>query len=233
MAVAASWSRIATRARRALRGAARRRRRRSRHARRADGRRQGPRTPAQPLLLLGLLARRRAGRRPLADVVHGARLRLHLPQRGRPLPHPRRRRTATACPSSATTSMGRTCATSPRCPTPPTSAAPRASPSCWASSTCRTSARAAARPGPGLRGRRSARLRSALGRGLRMGLPERGVARRGDGRRARRRRGPRRGARRLPQASIAAGSGRITSCSPTSPPRARPTRSSARCTAAP
>ena len=57
------------------------------------------------------------------------------------------RRTATACPSSATTSRARTCATSPRCRTPPTSAAPRASPSCWASSTCRTSAAPAARPG--------------------------------------------------------------------------------------
>ena len=40
--------------------------------------------PAQPLLLLGLLARRRARRRPLADVVPRARLRLHVPQRGRP-----------------------------------------------------------------------------------------------------------------------------------------------------
>ena len=61
----------------------------------------------------------RAGRRPLADVVHGARLRLHVPQRGRPVPRPRRRRTATACPSSAPTSRARTCATSPRCPTRP------------------------------------------------------------------------------------------------------------------
>ena len=51
---------------------------------------------------------------------------------------------------------------------------------------------------PGLRGRRRARLRSALGRRLRVGVPERGLARRGDGRRARRRRRPRRGARLLP-----------------------------------
>ena len=67
-----------------------RRRRRARLARRAVGRRAGPGAPAQPLLLLGVLARRAAGRRPLADVVHGARLRLHVPQRGRAVPRARR-----------------------------------------------------------------------------------------------------------------------------------------------
>ena len=53
--------------------------------------------------------------------------------------------------------------------------------------------------GPGVRGRRRARLRSALGRRLRVGVPERGLAGAGDGRRARRRRRPRRGTRQLPQ----------------------------------
>ncbi|MGZ6674656.1 MAG: NAD(P)/FAD-dependent oxidoreductase, partial [Solirubrobacteraceae bacterium] len=48
--------------------------------------------------------------------------------------------------------------------------------------------------GPGPRGGRRARLRSAVGRRLRVGVPERGLARAGDGRRARRGRGPRRGA---------------------------------------
>ena len=213
--------------------AARRRRRRSRHARRADGRRQGPRTPAQPLLLLGLLARRAS--RPTTARGCGS----WSPTA------PTRSPTRTACclvlaaphrdrlPEFRDDLEGaylRYIAALPDAPD-------------LSRRDARVQAARQARPAerqppgraarPGLRRRRRARLRSALGRRLRMGLPERGVARRGDRRRARRRRGPRRGARRLPQASTAAGSGRTTSSSPTSPPRARPTRSSARCTAAP
>ena len=211
--------------------APRRRRRRTRHARGQHGRRQRPRASAQPLLLLGLLARRRARRRPLADVVHGAQLRLHLPQRGRPLPDPRGAAPRPPArvprrPRGGVPELHRRAARRPR-PQP---------------RHARVQAAGQARPaerqprgraaGPGLRRRRRAGLRPALGRGLRVGVPERGMARAGDGRRARRRRGPRCGAATPTARSIAAGSARTTSSSPTSRARARPIRSSARCTAA-
>ena len=179
--------------------------------RRADGRRPGARAPAQPLLLLGVLERRSTGRRPLADVVHGARLRLRLPERERALPAPRRPPSLPVCPSSAPTSRAALPSVpSPRCPTHRTFSPPHASRSCWASSTCRASAgrrHARARLGR----RRRARLRPAVGRRLRVGVPERRLARRRDGGGARRGRRPRRRARLVPPGSTGAASARTTS----------------------
>ena len=163
----------------------------------------------------------RAGRRPLADVVHGARLRLHLPQRGRAVPASSSAPHRDRLPEFRADLEGaylRYLAALPDAPD-------------LSQRHARVQAAGQARPAErqppgraaraGLRGRRRARLRSAVGRRLRLGVPERRLARRGDRRRARRRRRPRR-ARSTPTArSTAAASGRTTSSSPTSPPRAR------------
>ena len=177
--------------------AARRRRRRARLAPRADGRRARPRAAAQPLLLLGVLERRGAGRRPLADVVHGARLRVLVPERGRALPAARG---AAPRPSARVPRRSRG-----RVPALPRRAARRAgSQPRHARVEAAGQARPAERQPPGrtprarVRRRRRARLRPAVGRRLRLGVPERGLARRGDRRGAHRRRRPRRRARLLP-----------------------------------
>ena len=85
----------------------------------------------------------------------------------------------------------------------------------------------------GVRGRRRARLRPAVGRRLRVGVPERGLAGAGDRRGADRRRRPRQGARLLPpRPPPAAGPAPLPDLRPRHR-AAAPTRSSAPCIAGP
>ena len=109
-------------------------------------------------------------RTALADVAPRARLRLHLPQRGRPHASSSSRPTTTGCRSSAPTVEGAYMRDArARCPTRPTSRAPRQESKLLGKLDLPNVLAARRRARPRVRRRRRAGRRPALGRRLRLG----------------------------------------------------------------